>query len=276
MTVATRDDIINALGNSSERILWDKNSIASQVVAGYTSLWLASGRPSAGVVPTTAALCTQSTQGAIKFTNPTSPAKSYLMWHSLLTSVGGTSLEIHDRLGHRGGLSGTVTTAQTVSLDASALGITSDRLGAADYSDLSWWLEWYTDTGATGVNATVNVTFVDNTTAALGVIAVPATTRASRAIPITNLLSGANVGKVIKQVNSVQLSATTGTAGNFGVTVSRQRATMMCNVPSKAEVFDWARLGLPQIADDACLMGYIIAAAAATGTIRGQGKIGQV
>jgi len=276
MTVATRDDIINALGNSSERILWDKNSIASQVIGSYTSLWLSTGRPSAGAIPTTAALCTQATQGAIKFTNPTAPAKSYLMWHWVLTAVGGTTLEIHDRLGHQGGLSGTVTTAQTVSLDASALSIPADRLGAADFSDLTWWLEWYTATGATAVNATVNVTFVDNTTAALSTIAIPSNTAASRAIPITNLLSGANVGKVIKRVDSVQLSASTLTAGNFGVTVTRQRTTMMCNVPSKAEVFDWARLGLPNIGDSACLMGYIIAGAAATGTIRGQGKIGQV
>lgn len=276
MSVANRDDIINALGNSSERILWDKNSVSGQVVGGYTSLWLATGRPSAGLAPTTAAICTQATTGAIKFANPTAPAESYLMWHWLLTSVGGTTLEIHDRLAHQGGLNGTLTTAQTVNLDASALSIPTARLGATDYSDLSWWLEWYTATGGTGVNATVNVTFVDNTTAALGTIAIPATTGASRAIPITNLLTGANLGKVIKAVNSVQLSATTGAAGNFGVTVSRQRTTMMCNVAAKAEVFDFAMLGLPKIADDACLVGYAVAANAVIGTFRGQGKIGQV
>jgi len=84
---------------------------------------------------------------------------------------------------HMGGLSGTLTTPQTVGIDLSANLAASNlaaRLGAANYSNVIWWLEWFTDTGATGVNCTVNVTYNDAVSANLTVLALPATTRAKR------------------------------------------------------------------------------------------------
>jgi hypothetical protein len=68
---------------------------------------------------------------------------------------------------HFGGLNGTLTTAQTVSLDLSTLLATDNinlRKGDNNYSDVQWWLEWYTATGATAVTATIAVTYNDGTT----------------------------------------------------------------------------------------------------------------
>ena len=48
--------------------------------------------------------------------------------------------------------------AQTVNLDLNA-NLDSDninaRKGDANFSDVQWWMEWYTDTGSTAVTATV-------------------------------------------------------------------------------------------------------------------------
>lgn len=80
-------------------------------------------------------------------------------------------------------------------------------------------------------------------------------------------------GKFIKAVTGVTLSATTGTAGNFGITATRQRAAISMPLANKSEIFDWAQLGLPAIADDACLMMLMMCSTTTTGTVRGQGKL---
>ena len=274
MTISTRDGIIAGLGNNNDRILWDKASVATQVVGQFCSLWLATGVPSAGVAPTAAAYCTKALTGSVSFTNQTSPATSYLAYHTLLTGTANTNLEIHDRLAHMGGLNGTLLTAQTVGIDLSTINaggaVPAARLGASDYSDVCWFLEWYTATGATASNATVNVTFNDGTTGNLAVIAIGGT--AIAASQCRQLISNV-AGKWIRGVNNVTLSASTGTAGNFGVTATRQRAAMSAPISNKAEIFDWAALGFPEIPNDSCIAGMLLSTATATGTIKGQGKI---
>jgi hypothetical protein len=189
-----------------------------------------------------------------------------------MTGNANTNLEIHDRLAHMGGLSGTVITAQTVGLDLATLACPADRLGAADYSDVAWWLEWYTATGATASNATVNVTYSDGSTGNLTAVAVGGTAMAaSRMIQLnplnTNVLS-------IKGINSVTLSASTGTAGSFGITATRPRAAMSTGgVANVQQTFDWAQLGLPNIPNNSCLFGLMMATATTTGAIFGMGKL---
>jgi len=276
MTIDTRDALISALGNQHDKILWDKATITGQVSGGYSSLWKATGLPAAGANPTTAAYCTSGLPGAIALTNQTAPAVGYLGWHTLTTGNANTNLEIHDRLAHMGGLSGTVTTAQTVGINLDTINaggpVGDSRLGAADYSDVTWWLEWYTATGATASNATVNVTFSDNSTGNLAAIAVGGTAiGASRMI---KLISNHASGLDIKAVNTVTLSASTATAGNFGVTATRQRTLLWTGaVANQSATFDWAQLGLPKIRNNSCLFGIMLATATSTGTVKGFGKI---
>lgn len=266
--ITTRDQLIDALGNNSSRLVIDKASLANAAAGQFFSLWTATGVPGAGAAPGAAANPTKATTGAFGFTNQTAPATSYLAWLAAQFSLSASNLEIHDRLAHMGGLSGTVTTSQgALSLVTNSPG--ADRLGASDYSDVQWWLEVYTALGATGVNATVAVEYNDGTTGNLAAIALGATPRQGRLYPLVSAVAG----KFIRAVTGVTLSATTGTAGNFGITATRPRTSISAPLLNKTETFDWAQLGLPEIPNDSCLMMLMLCATTSTGTVRGQAKI---
>lgn len=272
MTITTRDKLIDALANNSSRVVIEKASMANAVAGQLFSLWTATGVPTAGSAPgTTAVVPTNSTTGAMGFTNQTSPVTSYLGWAWTAFGNATTSLEIHDRLAHISGASGTSTSAQTtgIAMDISTTTPGADRLGDADYSSVSWWIEIYTALGATGVNATVNVTYDDASTGNLAAIALGATPRAGRLYPLVS----ASAGRWIRGVNSLTLSATTGTAGNFGITATRQRTVIQSPVANLSSVADWAQLGLPEIPNNSCLQGIMLCSTTSTGTVRGQVKL---
>lgn len=270
MTIANVDQLVNALGNNSSRIVLDKASIANAAAGQFFSLWRATGVPGQGAIPGAAAVCDHTLLGAVGFTQQTAPATSYLAWMRLATGNAAMQVEIHDRLAHMGGLNGTLTTAQTAGVDIT--GTTNNlaaRRGDANYSDVSWWLEIFTDLGATGVNATVAVTYDDASTGNLAAIALGATPRAGRLYP----LSPAVAGRFIRAVTSVTLSATTGTAGSFGIVASRLRGAVDLPVGNLGVPADWAALGLPEVFNSSCLFPIVVTSTTTTGTVRGQGKI---
>ena len=270
MSITTRDQLVDALGNNASRIVIDKASLANAAAGQIFSLWRATGVPGQGAIPGAAAVLDHTLPGAMGFTQQTAPATSYFAWLRGATGNATMAVEIHDRLAHMGGLSGIVTTAQTVAVDVTG---TSNNLAArrgdTNYSDVSWWLEWYTDTGATASNATVNVTYDDASTGNLAVIAVGGTVRAGRMIPLVPAVAG----RFIRAVNNVTLSASTGTAGSFGVTATRLRAAFDTYVANKPETYDWALLGQPEIFNSSCLFPLVVCNTTSTGTVRAQGKI---
>ena len=275
MTISTRDQLIAALGNNSSRLVIDKANIASQAAGTFVSLWRATGQPGQGSIPGAAAVCDNALTGAMGFTQQVAPATSYGAWANAVCSNSVMTLEIHDRLMHMGGLSGTLTTAQTVNLDVNAnlaSGNIDKRKGDSNFSDIQWWLEWYTATGSTAVTATVSVTYNDGTSGTLSA-SLAATRPASFMLPLNGLIPAAAAGKYIRDVDSVQLSATTGTAGSFGVTATRPRMTMPLLLANKKEVFDWAALGLPEVANSSCLFPVVLTSSTSTGTVRGGCKI---
>lgn len=274
MAITTRDLLVNAMGNNFDRIIYNKASLASAVGGQVFSLWTATGVPGAGAIPAAAAIPTKATVGAIPFTNQTAPAKAYIgSLQTMNTANSGSNFEIHDRIAHMGGLSGIVATAQTVGIDLSTLiggvALPADRLGAIDYSDVQWWIEVYTAMGATAVNATCAVTYDDATTGNLAVVALGATPRAGRMYPLLPAVAGRN----IRAVNSVTLSATTGTAGSFGVTATRQKAVTSMGILNMWSTYDWAQIGLPGVANDSCLFGVMPCQTTTTGQQYAAGKI---
>jgi hypothetical protein len=276
MTISTLDQLYDAMANNSSRLIVDKASVVNTVAGQFHSLWRATGQPGQGAIPGAAASCDNTLTGAMNFTQQTAPATSYLTLLEFLAGQNITTLEIHDRLAHMGGLSGTVTTAQTVNVDLDAIGATDNvavRKGDSNYSDVQWWLEWYTDTGATVVTATVNVTFNDATTANLTAVSLAATRRASFMQPLNSLIAAADAGKFIRDVNSVTLSASTLTAGSFGVTATRFRGSVFAPISNGKFKEDWAALGAPEIANESCLMSIIVAGATNSGAVRATGKI---
>lgn len=272
--ITTLDGLVNALGNNSSRLVIDKASIASQAAGTFVSLWRATGQPGQGAIPAAAAVCNNTLVGAIGFTQQTAPATSYGAYLEAATGNAAMTLEIHDRLAHMGGLSGTLTTAQTVGIDLNSLSTDNlvGRKGDSNHSDVQWWLEWYTATGATAVTATVAVTYNDGTTGTLSA-SLAATRPASFMLPLNGLIPSAAAGKFIRGITSVTLSATTGTAGSFGVTATRPRMTLGCPIANFKTIADWAALGLPEIYNSSCLFPLVLTSTTSSGTVRGGGKI---
>ena len=270
------DNLVKALGNNSSRIVLDKASIASQIANSYCSLWRAIGQPGQGAIPTVVATCNNTTVGTIGFNQQTSPSTSYGAYLEIATGNAAMTMELHDRLANMGGLNGTLTTAQSVNLDLNTLLATDNidtRKGDANYSDVQWWLEWYTATGGTAVTATIVVTYNDGTTGNLSVLSFAATRPASHMIPLNSLIPSAQSGKFIRGIVSVTLSATTGTAGNFGVTVTRPRMTLSSPFANFKFIADWAQLGLPEIYNSSAIFPIVLTSTTSTGTVRGGGKI---
>lgn len=275
MTITTLDGMFNALANNSSRLVIDKASIANAAAGQFHSLWRATGQPGQGAIPTAAAVCNSALVGGFNFSQQSAPNASYIGYLEAVCQYNAVTLEVHDRLMHMGGLNGTLTTAQAVNLDLN--GVTADnmanRIGDANYSDVQWWLEWYTDTGATAVNATVAVTYSDGTTGNLTAVSLAATRRASFMQPLNGLIPAAAAGKYIRAVNSVTLSVSTGTAGNFGVTATRPRVSLASPLANIKWSADWAALPVSEVPNGSCLFLVQIAGATSTGTVRGGGKI---
>jgi hypothetical protein len=279
MTIVTEDGLVDALANNSQRIIIDKSSIGNLVAGQFASLWRATGQPAQGAIPTTAVVPTSGTTGAMGFTNPTAPIRSYIGYMFANCSNSAMSFEVHDRVAHQAALVLNLTTSQTtnlpIDLSSGFLNLAAARRGDANYSDIQWWLEVYSDGGATASNATINVTYDDGSTGNLNALAVGGTLRAGRLIPLTPLIPTAQQGKFIRGVNSVILSASTTVAGNFGFTATRPRTVLDLPLANKTERFTWAELGLPEVADNACLMLLALTSTTSTGTLRGGGKIPQ-
>jgi hypothetical protein len=79
----------------------------------------------------------------------------------------------------------------------------------------------------------------------------------------------------IKSVQSISLSASTLTAGSFGITATREIAPLALPlVANYADVYDWARLGAPTVAGDACLSFIQLCTTTSTGALQGSVTIG--
>jgi hypothetical protein len=274
MAITTLDQLVDALGNRSSRIIIDKGSLANQVAGRYGSMWRATGQPAQGAIPTTAAVCTNATLGAMGFTQQTAPATSYLGVLDVVGSNSAQTLELHDRIAHMGGLLLNVTTAQTITgLNLDTLAPSAARIGSTNFGDVKWWLEVYADGGATASNATINVTFDDNTSANVNTLAVGGTIRIGNRFSVDSLRTTAQQGKNIKAINSVTLSASTGAAGNFGFTCTRPRAYLPMGLANFVNKLDWAAAGLPEIPNGSCLELMVLPSTTSSGTLRGGGKI---
>lgn len=272
MAITSPDDLVNAIANNSQFGMALTRSIANQNAAGYTDLWLYQDWPKftttvTDIPGTTAAYLTKATKGALKnFTNPTAPDKLYLASANGFSTTAGHNLLLVDRLAHVGGLNGTTLTAQTVGIDLriASANVSAERIGASDYSDIVWAMEIYTDIGTTARNLSINyrnAAGTDGQTQSFTNLiggASPAN-RAGRLFLLDNITGGCS------QINSCTLSASTGTAGNFGFVAYRILNVIPVGVTGSA--YDWTASALIEIPDDACLAAIIMAGNATTGRV---------
>ena len=250
------------------------NKITASSLAGVLqSLWTTTGSPAAGAIPVAAAICTSALAGALPLHARTGGQERIIAFLEAYCQNAFNSLEIEDRLLHMGGLNGTLTTAQTVGLDASLTGNNLvQRVGSTDYSDLEWFLEWYATTGVTVSTPTLAVTYNDNAIGTATIInpltgagILPASVTAGRRYQIFG-------AKPIKSIQSATLSASTGTAGNFGVTCRRRLMEIDTVTAFGRVVKDFASGGSPLIYDEACLAFSCLPVTTSTGAWSGSIK----
>lgn len=212
-----QDATVKASGGNSgapevkEYIKTDRASGVAFVPAAnqYTSLWQFDGIPGAGAAPTVAAIPTNATNGALGQTNASGGFTKYITGAFIKANGSQNFILFYDRLAHIGGLVGNVNTEQSFSL-------TIDRY--TSYVGNEIWIEIYT---AIGSATTVKAKYTnENNTAgqqtplvAIGGAGLQEIYRVIR-LP----LAAGDLG--VKSVESITLTASTGTAGNIGVTIA--------------------------------------------------------
>jgi len=248
-------DLINRAtgGNSGtpESIFWNKQPwidgtwATNPVVGRHASLWRYQGANfPAGAIPTSVENPINSTPGALRITNPGGGRQKWLIGAWATQGMSGTFI-FYDRLLHVGGLSGIVTTPQSV---GGSLTRYVDGHGNFAFAEI------YTLIGSTGSSIRLN-SYTDSTpTSAL---VGPYTTFGGsgfREVTRAIMLPSGNTSG-ISDISTVQLSGSTGTAGNFGVTIGHPIAYL--NVGQAGQCgwrdFTTGMPGIPEIKPDACL-----------------------
>lgn len=220
------------------------------VTTSFISDWKNGVSPAAGATPATGAgaVPTSATAGAIPFTDAPGGSAIYIARAmGYFTNGRRDALILYDRLVHTSGLDGTVTTAQTVNTVAITRGDTNG-------SGVEGFLEVYTAMGATPTTATIAYTDSSGT-AQTCTITIPASAGAGMMFPF--LPAAGENG--IRSVQSVTLTGSTGTAGNFGVTLARK--VLMIYPPTGAataesgpgKVASWRETALTKVENGACL-----------------------
>lgn len=217
----------------------------------WVSSWLGTGFPGAGAVPSTAATCDRTTAGSLGQTDPLVELRLALqsMWQGT-TNAMNVTIYVCDRLVHSGGLSGIVTTAQTVNTPAvPRYTPATDNLMAA--------IETYVAIGATQTTLTASYTNQAGTAGQTSQPIVIGGTSQLQAAGLLLPISLASGDTGVKSVENVTLAATTGTAGNFGVTIFKPLMAfpMIGNLEDGAALDPITRLGglMPLIQPGACL-----------------------
>lgn len=272
MAFTSLGDLVAGMASGAYRLPMTRASLSTMIAGSEGSLWRGTGFPAQGAVPAAAAICNNTTVGALPLAPRAGGQVRIISQIALQMAAVGHGMFVEDRLGHMGGLNGTLLTAQTVNLDLNAnLAVSNlaERIGATDYSEVEWYLEWYTATGATVSTPTAQVTFHDGTTGSvniwvLGATALPASVAASRRYKLAP-----TDGKYIRSVQTVTLSASTATAGSFGVTAVRRLVEHECTVASALQIRDWSVVAAPKVADQACLTFSQMCITTTTGATQG-------
>lgn len=260
MSIATYQKLINETNAPNDRVGVVKQFGAA---AQPSSSWTLTTQPVAGAAPTTAVVPTNATVGSLGQQNGGTPVLRMVGWDLY---VNGGHVWVADRLSHQGGLDATVTTAQTTNLPTAALTRYTNGVGVMAA------LEIYTQIGITGTTVSASYTNSAGT--------------AGRTSPLINFgntnfrevahffilpLQQGDLG--VKSVESVTVTATTGTAGNFGVTLFRPLVPLSVITslsPYMSMQNAMIHLGgfLPEVLDNACLW-FVDFAGVATNVLQG-------
>lgn len=265
MAVTTLDQ---ALAGMQPRAMLHKASQTAEGAGTWHSLWKAAGLPTAGANPPLFSagagyVPTRATTGAVPFTNPVAPAKSYL---ARVAAAGGTvgTLIVVDRLWACSGFNTTLLTAQNVTTPGTIPA--RDNNGNALGDGVELWLEVYTAPGATGATWTISYTNSAGVSGRTATYTHPANAESPGQMMPVRMQAG-DVG--VQSVQSFTCSASSGTAGDVGITLVRRVAEIPMMVANVAFGIDAVSGGFPQVFDDSCLQLVVLCSATNTGLIQG-------
>lgn len=256
------DSLLAALPSAELDIY--KPSLTAEGAGTWQSLWKAAGKPAAGATPPafgsgSGYVPTRATTGALGQTNPA--GNRYLANANFSASVVG-SLIVYDRLWTCSGFGTVVTTAQNVVTGGS---LPAGRTPNGAY-DVELWGEVYTAPGATTATWTV---------------AAPDGGGTSRNYTYTHPANAETVGQMfpflppsgaspgVDVPTSFTASASSGTAGDIGLTLMRRLAIIPIVQANGGVALDAFALGLPEVLDDACIALMVQCSATSTGVILG-------
>lgn len=270
MPAASVDDLISML--STARFVGGHKVSATSKAAGIAhSLWKVEGTPRAGATPATGtgAIPTKATTGAMAHQNAASLFNARLMRFLAVGSVVG-QLVLYDRLWHNSGLSGSSTSGQTVN------SVALDRPDALG-EGAELWGEVYTAIGS-NTNYTITATYTNPGGTGSRSAVFDQSTYSSGGLNLAGAmfpfkLQAGDTG--IKSVQSAILSATSGAAGDWGLTILRRVATLTLDVANSGRELDLFRTALAQIYDDACLALMVIPSTTTTGLIHWNTLVGE-
>lgn len=259
-----------------QRIRFSKGTTRAQTpTASLYSWWLVA--PFAGAAPTTAAVTTRATTGALGQQNSAgtmrcvgsnSSCGSQDAWQETHQGNQGfaASFIVADRLCHQGGLASSVKTAQTTNLPTAALTRYTSGVGVCAA------LENYATIGTTSVTATCSYTNQAGTagqTSPAFKFAGDGTQSSKAGAMFPMPLASGDSG--VRAVASVTLSATSSPSGSFGVTLyvplfvvplRIAQAKAWTSVPVQFDAFLDGGANLSVVLTDACLwpVSYAVAA----------------
>lgn len=274
MAIDSMDALVAALPGQ-----WKNLFKASQTAEGagtWRSLWRAAGQPPAGATPPAANagsgyVPTDATLGAFGFNNPSGGDLSYLgRLFAACATVG--SLIVYDRLWACSGLGTVSTSSQAITTPGSLPSGRDPNTGR----DVEPWVEVYTAPGATGANWDITGTDGEGNTSRNWRYVHPANAESvGQMLPL--LPGGTTPAAVLgcRQVTAFQCSASSGTAGDVGITLLRRVAEVPITLANVGQLFDAFALGKPQVFDDACLALMILCSTTNTGALQGSLNIAQ-
>lgn len=261
MAFSSLDSIIASLGSGKGEVAQFSKASITTTSGRWYSHWITAGLPGAGSTPATGvgAAPTRATNGALLFTNPSGADKKHLL---RFLAGGPTSgiLALIDRLVHTSGLSGTSVAGQTV--NSTPLTRRIDAVG------VMCAIEVYTALGATPQTATISYTNSDGVAGRSGTISIPANALAGEFIWPMAMQAG-DVG--VQSVQTVTLGGSTGTVGNFGITLfyALARVPYAANtVEERDEVLQLQNLA--ELKANSCLALLTYATTTATGLQQGE------
>lgn len=222
------------------------SAAVATVAARFTSLWQYNKTTGGGgAAPGAVAAPDNTTTGGLLQTDPSGGREKWLLGMNATILGNSGTLILYDRLLHISGLSGTSTSAQTVSGS-----LTRNTGGFGNQI----WVEIYTQIGTTATTITASYTNQSGTsgrTTKATSIGGTGLREAQRMIPLP--LQDGDTG--VQAVASVTLAASTTTAGDFGVVVARPLLVLPISPVSTGSTRDCIA-GFPSINEidtDACL-----------------------